>query len=184
MNDVITSIIAKFGCKLADVFTHSYGRAMAVVTFALSFLAPVKYAFAAMGFSILMDLLLRVISLIKRKQFILSERIRDTVAKVMVYFCCMIVVYVAEHIFSDESFVMTRLGCTLACACELWSMLASAMIICPSLVFPKLLKLQLTGEIESKLGKEISNTLNNQNNKQDGKEDTERDPEQQSGQHP
>lgn len=178
MNDLITSILAKFGYKLAEILSHSYGRLMALATFALSFLAPVKYAFAAMGFAILMDLLLRVISLIKRKQFILSERIRDTLAKIMVYFCCMIVVYVAEHIFSDESFIMTRLGCTLACACELWSMLASAMIISPSLVFPKLLKLQLTGEIESKLGKEISNTLNNQNNKQNGKEDTPRNPEQ------
>lgn len=178
MNDQITSILVKFGSKLAEILSHSYGRIMTCVTFGLSFLAPVKYAFAAMGFAILMDLLFRIVSLIKRKQFILSEKARDTVAKIMVYFCCMIVVYVTEHIFSDESFIMTRLGCTLACACEIWSMLGSAMIICPTLVFPKLLKMQLTGEIESKLGKEISNTLNNQNSNQDGKEDnTPRDPE-------
>ena len=95
----------------------------------------------------------------------------------IVYFGFMLVVFVTERIFTQDNAIITKAGCTLACVCELWSMLGSVLIIWPNMMFPKLLKLQLKGEIESKLGKNISNQLDKEDCKNDN--DTKGNPKQQ-----
>lgn len=145
--------------------------------FLLNFISPVKYAFAAMGVAITADLLFGMFSAKKQGKFFLSQSGRDTPAKVIVYFGFMLVVFVTERIFTQDNAIITKAGCTLACVCELWSMLGSALIIWPNMMFPKLLKLQLKGEIESKLGKNISNQLDKEDCKNDN--DTKGSPKQQ-----
>ena len=85
--------------------------------------------------------------------------------------------FISPVIFTQDNAIITKAGCTLACVCELWSMLGSALIIWPNMMFPKLLKLQLKGEIESKLGKNISNQLDKEDCKNDN--DTKGNPKQQ-----
>lgn len=162
--------------KLQEMLSQSWGWGLSGIVFLLSFIAPVKYAFAAMGVAIVADLLFGVVSAIKQGKFFLSQSGRDTPVKVIIYFGFMLVVYVTERIFADEQALITKAGCTLACVCELWSMLGSALIIWPNMLFPKLMKLQLKGEIESKLGKRISNQLDKEDKKYE--DNTERDPEQ------
>lgn len=153
--------------KLQEMLGQSCGWVLSAAAFLLNFIAPVKYAFLAMGVAMLMDLLFSMVSTCKQGKFILSQIIRDTPAKVIVYGGFMLVVYVTERIFGDDTSLLTKGGCALACACELWSMLGSALIIWPNMLFPKLLKLQLKGEIEAKLGKNISNILDKEDKKND-----------------
>lgn len=159
ITETFAPIVERILVKLQDVLSSSWGWLMSFVAFLLNFMAPVKYAFAAMGLAILMDMAFGMLSARKQGKFLLSQSGRDTPAKVIVYGGFMLVVYATERIFGDDASLLTKGGCALACACELWSMLGSVLIIWPKMLFPKLLKLQLRGEIESKLGKNISNIL-------------------------
>lgn len=175
MNEILT----RWAGKLADLLAHSYGRLITLVGFTLGFIAPVKYAFVAMGVAVVGDLLFRVMSLLKLRRSILSERLRETPVKVIVYFGFMVVVFVTERIFVAENFVVTKTGCVLACVCEIWSMLGSVLIIWPDMLFPRLLKKQLRGEVEAKIGKDIANQLDTygkETDKQTGKQ-TEGNPQ-------
>lgn len=159
ISQVFSPIVERILIKLQMVLNHSWGWIISGMIFLLNFISPVKYAFAAMGVAITADLLFGMFSAKKQGKFFLSQSGRDTPAKVIVYFSFMLVVFVTERIFTQDNAIITKAGCTLACVCELWSMLGSALIIWPNMMFPKLLKLQLKGEIESKLGKNISNQL-------------------------
>lgn len=162
--------------KLQVILGQTWGWILSAGAFLLSFMAPVKYAFVAMGVAVAADLLFAMISVWKQHKFLLSKTGRDTPAKVIIYFGFMIVVFTTERIFTEGQAVITRAGCALACVCELWSMLGSALIIWPNMLFPKLLKLQLKGEVEAKLGKNISNLLDKED-KENGKTTTEGNPE-------
>lgn len=166
---VFAPIVERIMVKLQGMLSQSWGWVLSVAAFMLNFMAPVKYAFAAMGVAIAADLLFGMVSARKQRKFILSQSGRDTPAKVIVYFGFMLVVFTTERIFADDQALITKAGCALACVCELWSMLASALIIWPNMLFPKLLKLQLKGEIESKLGKHISNQLDKEDNDKSSK---------------
>lgn len=177
ITQVFYPIVEKIMMKLQAMLNHSWGWLISGGVFALNFIAPVRYAFAVMGMAIGMDLLFGMISAWKQRKFFLSQCGRDTPAKVIVYFGCMLVVYSTERIFAEDQAMFTKLGCALACGCELWSMLGSALIIWPKMLFPKLLKLQLKGEIEAKLGKNVSNLLDKEDKRNEN--DTKGDPEQQ-----
>lgn len=173
---VLTPIVDRILVKLQVVLSQSWGWILAATAFMLNFIAPVKYAFMAMGVAVIADLVFGIVSARKQRKFLLSQSGRDTPAKIIVYFGFMLVVYVTERIFADDQALITKAGCALACVCELWSMLGSALIIWPRMLFPKLLKLQLKGEVESKLGKHISNLLDKEDKEND--KTTARDPEQ------
>lgn len=160
-------LLERIYVKLQGVLNSSWGWLMSFIAFVLNFMAPVKYAFAAMGLAILADMFFGMLSARKQNKFLLSQSGRDTPAKFVVYGGFMLVVYVTERIFGDDSTLLTKGGCALACACELWSMLGSVLIIWPKMLFPKLLKLQLRGEIESKLGKNIGNILDKEDKQND-----------------
>lgn len=164
---MFTPIVERTGMKLQDMLSQSWGWVLSAIIFMLNFISPVRYAFLAMAVAMLMDLLFSMVSTWKQGKFILSQILRDTPAKVIVYGGSMLVVYVTERIFGDDASLFTKGGCTLACVCELWSMLGSALIIWPNMLFPKLLRLQLKGEIESKLGKNISNILDKEDKQND-----------------
>lgn len=177
ISQVFSPIVERILIKPQMVLNHSWGWMISGMIFLLNFISPVKYAFAAMGVAITADLLFGMFSAKKQGKFFLSQSGRDTPAKVIVYFGFMLVVFVTERIFTQDNAIITKAGCTLACVCELWSMLGSVLIIWPNMMFPKLLKLQLKGEIESKLGKNISNQLDKEDCKNDN--DTKGNPKQQ-----
>lgn len=154
--DVLDRVVEKISVFL----TNSWGQLIVLLGFLVSFFSPVQYAFVAVGVAILIDLMFGVFSAIKQGKTVLSVVMREnTFAKVMIYFCPLALVFVLERVFVEDTFYFTKLGCVIAGGCELWSMLASALIIAPGLLFPKILRLQLRGEIESKLGKNVSNLL-------------------------
>lgn len=164
---VFAPIAERIMVKIQAMLSQSLGWVLSVGVFLMNFIAPVKYSFIIMVAAVGMDLLFSMISVKKQGKFFLSQIMRDTPVKLIIYGGCMLVVYMMERNFGDDATLMTKAGCTLACACELWSMLGSAIIICPNMPFPRLLKLQLKGEIEAKLGKNVSNLLDKEDKKND-----------------
>ena len=156
---VFSDVYARLLDKTQEMLSHSWGWVLSTVLLVLQFLSPAGYCFLAMGVAIGMDLLFGIMSAKKRGEFLLSEILRNTPVKVVVYGGSVLVIYVAEMICGGEFMPFTKMGSVFACGCELWSMLGSALIIWPNAMFPRLLKLQLKGEIESKLGAKVREEL-------------------------
>lgn len=167
---IVAKIIERIFDKLCGLIENSWGWLLSGGVFVFNFITPEKYSFIALGIAIAFDLLFGITAAVKQGKFFLSSAFRETPGKVLIYFGFLFVVYSSERVFGNGSFLITK-GCSaLGCGCELWSMLASALIIKPNMLFPRLLKLQLKGEIESKFGKHISNQfkdkeVNNDNTK-------------------
>ncbi len=175
MIEVYKAVLDRMVEKIHVFLTSSWGLLLTLIGFVGSFLAPVKYAFIAVGIAMLFDFLFALISSWKQKKPILSSEAKVTFVKVVIYFGALFVIFVLERVFSGDSFYFTKLACVIAGGCELWSMLASALIIAPKLLFPKVLRLQLKGEVESKLGKNVSNLLDKE---AENDKVAERNPEQ------
>lgn len=160
MIEVFKSVYDRAVEKVHVFLSNSWGLLMTAFGFLGSFFAPVQYAFVAVGIAIFIDMAFGLIGSLKQRKPILSAVWREnTFAKVLIYFGPLTLVFVLERVFVEDTFYFTKLGCVIAGGCELWSMLASALIIAPKLLFPKVLRLQLRGEVESKLGKNVSNLL-------------------------
>ena len=178
MIDVFRTVSERVVEKVHVFLTNSWGLMITAFGFLGSFFTPVKYAFVAVGIAILIDLLFGIAGAVKQGKPILSEVWREnTFAKVMIYFGPLSLIFVLERVFVEDTFYFTKLGCVIAGGCELWSMLASALIIAPGLLFPKILRLQLRGEIESKLGKNVSNLLDKLDKEVDDDNVTKGNPE-------
>jgi len=93
-----------------------------------------------------------VFASIKLKKFVLSEGFRETFNKITMYASMLLMVHAIVKSIHEEWFLATRLSCALAAACELWSISANMLIVKPDMVFLKLFRLQLKGEIEKKIG--------------------------------
>ena len=83
----------------------------------------------------------------------------------MIYFGPLLTIYLGEYVFSSEIFLFTKSAVVLAIACEGWSILGSALILRPDMPFPKILRMQLKGEIENKMGKDISEIFKSEDKK-------------------
>ena len=159
ITDVFRPVFYRIVLKLQDVLSTSWGVSMTAFSCVLSFLAPVRYAFLVVGIAILLDMVFGVASALKQRKFFLSNSAKDTFLKIFIYGGPLLLVFFIEGVLEKESFYITKSLSVVAACCELWSMLASALIIAPKMLFPKILRVQLKGEVESKLGKNVSNLL-------------------------
>jgi len=151
---------------LLDILQHikyllstGYGYFLSILTLFWNFIHPEIYSFSIVGFAILMDLVWGMIVAKKKKKFILSEAIRETFKKVSIYGSALFIIYMIEITIHEEWLIGTKLACAIAAGCELWSISASMLIVKPDMPFIRLFRLQLKGEIEKKVGQDISNIL-------------------------
>jgi len=148
MHDKFLSIAEHL--KLA--FTTLWGWILILFSALWAFVKPEAFAFAVVAIAVLMDLVWGIASAVKRKQFILSESLRETFKKVAIYGSSLLTVYAIERILREDWLVVTRVLCVFAAACELISASASMLIVKPDMIFLRLFRLQLKGEIAKKLG--------------------------------
>jgi hypothetical protein len=128
-----------------------------------NFINPEIYSFSVVGITILADLIWGIIVAKKQNRFILSEAIRNTFLKVNIYGCALLLIYAVERGLHDDWFIGTKVACAIAAACEFWSTSASMLIVSPNMPFLRLLRMQLKGEIEKKVGYPIDNVLPDKN---------------------
>lgn len=142
--------------KVQSVFNSVLGNIILAVTSVISFFQPEWVSFAVVLGAIFADLFWGISAAVKTKKFILSIAMRETLKKIGIYSFSMAGVYCVEMIIHDTgSFIGVKAVAVLASACELWSMSASMLIVKPDMPFLKIFRLQLKGEIEAKLGKNV-----------------------------
>ena len=149
------------GAKLYMLLTSIGGWIAAVLFAAFNFFQPEKYAFLVVLTAILLDAVFGLtVAVGVRGDFALSKLGRVTLFKISAYFAALIITYMVERLLhSDGGFIGVKVAAGWAAACEFWSLSASVLIVWPDMPFFKLMRTALKGEIESKLGKEVSNVL-------------------------
>lgn len=148
MHDKFLSI----GCHLKLVFTTLWGWILILFSALWAFIKPEAFAFMVVAIAIGLDLFWGIASALKRNEFIFSETLRETFKKVAIYGSSLLVVYAIERILREDWLVVTRVLCVIAAACELISASASMLIVKPDMIFLRLFRLQLKGEIAKKVG--------------------------------
>lgn len=141
------------------VISSGYGLLITVATAALNFFKPEKFAFTVVLVAIFLDAVFGVWAAITQKKFVLSKLGRVTFLKISAYFGALVMLYMVEKLLHDSGFFGIKLAAAIAAACEFWSMSASILIIWPKAYFFRIVRRQLRGEIESKLGKPVDDIL-------------------------
>lgn len=149
MKTILASILGSINGLLSTV----YGQLVLVLTSVLAFFQPEATCFYVVVGAVLADLFWGVVAAIKCKKFLLSTAFRETIKKFGIYAFTMVGVFCVEKILNNGGLVGIKIVAVVASACELWSMSASMLIVKPDMPFLKIFRLQLKGEIESKLGK-------------------------------
>lgn len=141
------------------VISSVYGLLLTVATAVLNFFRPEKFAFTVVLVAIFLDAFFGVWSAIAQKKFILSKLGRITFMKITAYFSALISLFMIEKLLHDSGFFGIKIAAAIAAACEFWSMSASILIIWPKAAFFRIVRRQLRGEIENKLGKPVDDIL-------------------------
>jgi len=149
MKPTILSLIS----TITGLLSTCYGQIVLLISAALAFFQPEKASFYVVLGAVFADLFWGIVAAKKCKKFLLSKAFRETVKKLGIYASTMVGVFLIERILSEGGLVGVKLVAVIAAACELWSMSASMLIVKPDMPFLKIFRLQLKGEIESKLGK-------------------------------
>jgi len=113
----------------------------------------------------LMDAVWGIAVSIRQGQFALSELARLTIAKLAVYGCALSV-FVGLDKVTDSVVTGSVVGAAIVLV-EFWSCCASMLILFPHILFLRLMKKALTGEIASKLHiseDDVVNVLEGRNN--------------------
>lgn len=144
-----------------SLFESLFGYILFCGAMITGLLAGEKTAFTIVGLAIFSDFVLGVITSIKNGKFAKSQLVQDTFVKVIVYGVPLLLIGLSEKLFHEWGFGL-YVACSLAIACELWSISAHLLILAPNLPFLKLLRFQLKDEIESKTGRNIEELSNSE----------------------
>ena len=110
-----------------------------------------QLAFYAAFTAIMFDLFWGVAASIKQKRFVLTKLLKKTFVKLFLYASVFIMVMLIEHGLKEDWYLGTRIVCTFAACCEMWSAFANMLIVKPNFPFVSLLRKSLAGEIANKL---------------------------------
>ena len=135
--------------------------------FVLDALAGGKIIIYMVVISATIDLVCGIAVANKKKEFTLSELMRQTVEKLIIYGLALLVFLCVDVVIEQETGFQTDLTSGLIgvmiTLIEMWSFMASLLILFPNNAILKLLQKKLTGEIARKLGceeNEVSTILN------------------------
>ena len=148
---------------ITNMLSTLTGLLIGVFMFIINMISGNETAFYAAFIAIFFDLLWGTIAAIKKKDFILSSLLTKTFTKIFLYISVFIMVIFMEKALNDNWYLGTRVVCTFAAGCELWSAMANMLIVKPNFPFISLFRKSLTGEIAAKLGisrEEVEEELN------------------------
>jgi hypothetical protein len=122
-----------------------------MITGVLNYFAGYEFSVRLVVLLASLDLAWSIASNIKRGTFALSELARDSVSKLSVYGCVMIVFVGIDKLCVHDGGITTIVVCSLISLVEAWSMAGHMLVMFPNMPFLRLLKPILIGEIANKL---------------------------------
>lgn len=137
--------------KTFKPFDSVWGWICTILTFCISFLGDGVNMLFAMLALVLIDAFFGTWVSIKKGRYFESRRLRETVAKLFVYFGLQIASFILDKVLTTD-LICIRATTALVIVCEIWSIIANVTIIYPKFIIGKLLKKYLSAEIGNKLG--------------------------------
>lgn len=153
--------------RLLTIPTHVWQKCGELLQYPLSWLTAlvlfIAEVFAGSRFLVLMVVVVTIMDAgwgiavsIKRGKFTLSELMRQTVVKILVYGCALLIFLALDKFVTQETGLTIEISSgligTLIVLTEGWSSAASALILFPNVPFLRFMQKALTGEIARKLG--------------------------------
>lgn len=160
--------MTKFLLKIEDIFSHASGVIAWCVCTIGGFLAGYEAMFGLLFFCVLVDAFWGIFNAIKAGKFVLSDLMRDTIGKILSYCSVFLVIIWIEKILHIESGICSAIIVGVIALTEVWSICGHILIRFPNLLFFRLLKPALVGEIARKLHieeKDVEQILNEKDSK-------------------
>lgn len=133
------------------------------ITGILAFLAPMKVTFIVMFIVILCDLITGIWASKVKNIHISSRRLRKSVAKVLMYFQVIFLLFIIEYgIFNDLGINIWRFIAGFICFVELFSIAENATIITGNKIFIKIVTL-LSKKTSEQYGEVIDEIIKEKN---------------------
>lgn len=159
--------ISKFLEKMIEIVKTPLGWLAGLFLFLADAVAGGRLVVYIVVVATVIDLACGIAVSLKKGKFALSELMRLTVEKVVVYGLALLVFLSIDKAIEDKTdfdwALTSALVGVVITLTETWSFLASLLILFPNNPFLKLLQKSLTGEIARKLGcdeAEVAKTLN------------------------
>lgn len=147
----LSDAILNINKNMTSLLTNAVGASFSLSIFILNFFSGYEIALIAVGLAIFFDFFFGVWASSMRGTFVKTKAWGNSFVKILVYGSVIIIVRTLEMGINEDSFLTTKLVCSFATACELWSVMANILIINPDLPFISLLRKSLANEIADKL---------------------------------
>lgn len=152
---MIGNIIERCMLKFSEAMQHVWGMIMAIVLFVADIFAGHTFIINLVVAVTIMDAIWGITVSLKQGKFALSELMRQTVGKIAVYGCALFGVagvdfYIQAQTGWDMTLTTAVVGVVVVLT-ELWSSIASMLILFPDFPLLHILQKALTGEIARKL---------------------------------
>lgn len=136
--------------KFASALSTIYGWLLAIGIGVVNFFAGYELSIIAVVFCVFADLFWGIWAAIKQHKFAQSELVRDTLSKFVAYATAIIMAVLMDKL-SFDSIICTSIFTLVICVAEVWSISGNILIVNPNIVFFRIIKPALKGEIAKKL---------------------------------
>lgn len=156
--------------KLSDIISHFQGVFAWIVCTLSCFLSGYEGMFGLLFFCVLVDAFWGIFNAVKAGKFVLSDLMRDTIGKILSYCSVFLVIIGIEKILHIDSGICSAIVVGVIAMTEVWSISGHILIRFPNLLFFRLFRPALVGEIARKLqmSEEDVKEMFNENEKRNG----------------
>jgi len=148
---MISKLLTAIGHKLMYLLSTIWGKILLVVAWIVEFVGGYELAIWSVVVAITLDLIWGVWASIVRGKFAKSELLRETISKMTAYMSGLLMFILAEKNLPGDSFFIVSIIATVMVCTEMLSMSANILIVNPKIMFFKLIRPALKGEIANKL---------------------------------
>ncbi len=152
--------------KLNEILSHGEGVAVWVASTIGALLTGYEGMICLLLFVVVVDACWGIANAVKAGKFVLSDLMRNTVGKILSYCSVFLVIVGIEKVIGIDSGICSAVVVGVIALTEVWSICGHILIRFPNLLFFRLLKPALVGEIARKLHieeQEVEQILNEKN---------------------
>lgn len=156
--------------KLNDILSHGEGIAVWVASTIGALFSGYEGMICLLLFVVVVDALWGIANAVKAGKFVLSDLMRNTVGKILSYCSVFLVIVGIEKVIGIDSGICSAVVVGVIALTEVWSISGHILIRFPNLLFFRLFRPALVGEIARKLqmSEEEVKEMFNDNEKNNG----------------
>ena len=156
--------------KLNDILSHGEGVIVWVVSTIGALMSGYEGMIFLLLFVVVVDALWGIANAVKAGKFVLSDLMRNTVGKILSYCSVFLVIVGIEKVIGIDSGICSAVVVGVIALTEVWSISGHILIRFPNLLFFRLFRPALVGEIARKLqmSEEEVKEMFNDNEKKNG----------------